>query len=46
MKPGWHYDEMRQVGTDYADDGQVKEYDRRMQKLRDVKKETEDTKRK
>lgn len=40
--PGWYYNEMRQIGTDYANDEQVEEYDMRMQKLRDVKKETED----
>ena len=37
----WQYDEMQQVGTDYTDDTQVQAYDLRMQKLRDVKKETE-----
>ncbi|HEY9204476.1 MAG TPA: methyltransferase domain-containing protein [Candidatus Methanoperedens sp.] len=40
--PGWQYNEMQQVGTDYTDERQVKEYDLHMQKLRDVKKETED----
>lgn len=40
--PRWQYDEMQQVGTDYTDDKQVKAYDLHMQKLRDVKKETED----
>jgi len=41
--PGWHYDEMQQVGTDYTDEAQVQAYDLRMQKLRDIKKETETT---
>ncbi len=40
--PGWQYNEMQQVGTDYTDERRVKEYDLQMQKLRDVKKETED----
>ncbi len=39
--PGWQYNEMQQVGTDYADEAQVEAYDRRMQRLRDVKEETE-----
>lgn len=39
--PRWQYNEMKQVGTDYTDDAQVQAYDLRMQKLRDVKKETE-----
>lgn len=38
--PGWYYNEMQQVGTDYTDDAQVLAYDTRMQKLRDIKKET------
>jgi len=35
------YDEMQQVGTDYTDEAQVAAYDRQMQRLRDVKEETE-----
>ncbi|MBU3968508.1 MAG: class I SAM-dependent methyltransferase [Euryarchaeota archaeon] len=38
---GWHYDEMKQVGTDYADVREVEAYDARMQKLRDIGEETE-----
>ena len=39
--PVWQYDEMQQVGTDYTDEAQVEAYDRQMQRLRDVKEETE-----
>src|SRR3990170_5679603 len=39
--PVWQYDEMHQVGTDYTDEAQVEAYDRQMQRLRDVKEETE-----
>ncbi len=39
--PAWMYNEMQQVGTDYTDDAQVEAYDQRMQRLRDVKEETE-----
>jgi putative AdoMet-dependent methyltransferase len=38
---GWQYDEMQPVGTDFTDNAQVQAYDLRMQKLRDVKRETE-----
>ncbi len=38
--PGWQYDEMQQVGTDFTDEAQVEAYDQRMQRLRDVKEET------
>ncbi len=41
MDPGWHYDEMKQVGTDYADVREVEAYDVRMQKLRHIGEETE-----
>ncbi|KJS17441.1 MAG: hypothetical protein VR69_04870 [Peptococcaceae bacterium BRH_c4b] len=37
----WVYNEMRQIGTDYFSIDEVREYDRRMQKIRDVKKEIE-----
>jgi ubiquinone/menaquinone biosynthesis C-methylase UbiE len=36
----WQYNEMRQIGTDYADAAEVQAYDSRMQKLRNVKEET------
>lgn len=39
--PRWQYDEMKQVGTDYDNKSQVSSYDKKMQKLRDIKKETE-----
>lgn len=39
--PGWQYNEMKQVGADYADIREVQAYDSRMQKLRDIKEETE-----
>lgn len=39
--PRWQYNEMQQVGTDYTDEAQVEAYDQRMQRLRDVKEETE-----
>ena len=39
--PAWQYDEMQQVGTDYADETIVESYDRQMQKLRDINEETE-----
>lgn len=37
----WHYDEMKQVGTDYADAKEVEAYDARMRKIRDIRSETE-----
>ncbi len=40
--PEWQYDEMKQVGVDYTDTKEVQAYDSRMQKLRNIKKETED----
>jgi len=39
--PVWQYNEMQQVGTDYTDDANVEAYDRRMQRLRDIKEETQ-----
>ncbi|TRZ87949.1 MAG: class I SAM-dependent methyltransferase [Methanosarcinales archaeon] len=41
MSQLWHYDEMKQVGTDYADSKEVEAYDARMQKIRDVRSEIE-----
>ncbi len=38
---GWQYDEMKQVGTDYTDAGEVEAYDERMQKLRNIREENE-----
>jgi hypothetical protein len=35
----WQYNEMRQIGADYADAAEVRAYDSRMQKLRNVKEE-------
>lgn len=39
--PEWLYNEMKQVGVDYTDIKEVRAYDDRMQKLRDIQKETE-----
>jgi len=41
MNQRWHYDEMKQVGTDYADAKEVEAYDARMHTFRDIKSETE-----
>ncbi|MDD5615106.1 MAG: methyltransferase domain-containing protein [Candidatus Methanoperedens sp.] len=41
MNQRWHYDEMKQVGTDYADAKEVEAYDARMRKIRDIRSETE-----
>jgi putative AdoMet-dependent methyltransferase len=41
MNQRWHYNEMKQVGTDFADAKEVEAYDMRMQKLRDIRSETE-----
>lgn len=35
----WHYDETIQVGTDYQNENEVRNYDKHMQKLRDVEAE-------
>ena len=40
--PGWQYDEMKQVGTDYNDTAKVDVYDTQMKRLRDIKKESEE----
>jgi len=39
--PGWQYNDMRQVGTDYNDIKQVQVYDTQMGKVRDIRKENE-----
>jgi ubiquinone/menaquinone biosynthesis C-methylase UbiE len=39
----WQYDEMKQAGVDYTNSSEVEAYDERMAKLRDIKRETEDT---
>ena len=39
--PGWQYNDMKQVGTDYNDDSKVQAYDTQMKKLRDINKENE-----
>ncbi len=41
MHNPWLYDERRQVGTDYANESRVGEYDAGMQRLRDVSREVE-----
>lgn len=41
MTQRWHYNEMKQVGTNYADVKEVEAYDTRMQKLRDIGEETD-----
>ncbi|HOD82831.1 MAG: Demethylrebeccamycin-D-glucose O-methyltransferase [Planctomycetes bacterium ADurb.Bin126] len=38
-QPDWLWDEMRQVGTDYADVAEVAAYDARMAQVRDVDRE-------
>mgnify|MGYP000952667916 CR=1 FL=1 len=38
----WIYDEMRQIGTDYASVEEVERYDQRMASIRDVKAENEE----
>ncbi len=37
--PAWLYDETKQIGTDYEDVSEIRIYDQRMAKIRDVKKE-------
>lgn len=44
LLPEWFYDEKRQIGTDYSDAREVKAYDLRMPKIRDVKREIQDIK--
>ena len=38
-KKEWYYDEFKHVGADYNDLAEVKNYDKKMQKIRDIKKE-------
>ncbi|HPJ30169.1 MAG TPA: class I SAM-dependent methyltransferase [Methanothrix sp.] len=38
-KPAWLYDETKQIGTDYEDVSEIRAYDRRMAKIRDVAEE-------
>jgi ubiquinone/menaquinone biosynthesis C-methylase UbiE len=38
----WYFNELQQVGVDYADIKEVQAYDLRMQKIRDVNKEIQD----
>jgi len=42
MNPPWQYDETIQVGTDYRDRQEVRLYDERMLKLRDIDAEVQD----
>lgn len=37
----WQYDDIKQVGVDYSSLSEVEAYDKRMAKIRDVKRETE-----
>lgn len=32
----WHYDEMKQIGTDYESQAEIENYDRRMSMIRDI----------
>jgi len=41
MQNPWLYDERRQVGTDYADEARVRDYDAGMQRLRNISQEVE-----
>ena len=38
--PGWQWDEIRQVGTDYTDMAEIARYDRRMGEFRDSRRKT------
>ena len=43
MKPyEWQYNEFQQIGVDYENYEEVKKYDERMQKLRDINQEIKD----
>ncbi len=42
MEYPWQYDETVQVGTDYRDDSEVRSYDQRMQRFRDVEREVDE----
>lgn len=39
--PEWYYDEFIQVGTDYTDKEEIRRYDQKMQKIRDIGNEAE-----
>lgn len=39
--PDWYYDEFIQVGTDYTDKEEIRRYDQKMQKIRDIGNEAE-----
>jgi ubiquinone/menaquinone biosynthesis C-methylase UbiE len=39
--PEWYYDEFIQTGTDYSDKEEIQRYDRKMQKIRNIKDEAE-----
>ena len=41
MQNPWLYDERKQVGTDYADESRVRDYDAGMQRLRNIPQEVE-----
>ena len=45
MDSSWQYDETIQVGTDYRDQNEVRAYDERMQKLRQVDAEAKEVQR-
>lgn len=45
MNYPWQYDESIQVGTDYRDENEVRAYDQRMQKLRNLDKEANEIQR-
>lgn len=38
----WRYDEMQQIGTDYNSEAEVRNYDERMSKIRDIRQEIEE----
>ncbi len=40
--PAWQYDENKQIGTDYEDVFEIRAYDRRMAKIRDVGRELQE----
>ncbi len=42
QSPSWQFDEMKQVGKDYADIAEVEAYDARHGKFRNIEKENED----
>lgn len=39
--PAWQYDEMKQTGTDYENEEEIRTYDERMSRLRDIESETD-----